>query len=320
MTPMSRRTPAGRSALAAAVGRAHRRAAGRRQDRALHPAQRHRLAASTRSRARRSRRWPRRSAIRSWSTTSRAPAASSACRRWPSRRPTASRCRVVSNNVVILPSVYKSVPFDMPGDFTPIAVVGATPIVLVVNPNKVPAKDRKEFARAAQEQARRAQLRLGRQRHDPAPGRARCSSTRPASRRGTSRTRAWARCVTDLIGGQVDFGTAGAAVACSSTSRAARCAPSAWAAPQRTPAAPDIPTFAEQGLPSYVVEAWFARDRAQGHARGRGQARSRRARSAFADPAVKEAMAKQGNTINVGPSEHGASSTSAARRRSTPSW
>ena len=33
----------------------------------------------------------------------------------------------------------------MPGDFTPIAIVGATPIVLVVNPNKVPAKDHKEF-------------------------------------------------------------------------------------------------------------------------------------------------------------------------------
>ena len=35
-------------------------------------------------------------------------------------------------------------PFDMPGDFTPIAVVGYTPVVLVVNP-KVPAKDAKEF-------------------------------------------------------------------------------------------------------------------------------------------------------------------------------
>jgi tripartite-type tricarboxylate transporter receptor subunit TctC len=38
----------------------------------------------------------------------------------------------VSNNVVIFPSVYKTIPFDMPGDFTPIAIVAATPIVLVV--------------------------------------------------------------------------------------------------------------------------------------------------------------------------------------------
>jgi tripartite-type tricarboxylate transporter receptor subunit TctC len=52
---------------------------------------------------------------------------------------------IVSNNVVIFPSVLKSLPFDMPGDFTPIAVIGATPMVLVVNPQKMPVKDAKEF-------------------------------------------------------------------------------------------------------------------------------------------------------------------------------
>jgi tripartite-type tricarboxylate transporter receptor subunit TctC len=47
---------------------------------------------------------------------------------------------VVSNNVVIFPSVLQELPFDMPGDFTPIAVVGYTPVVLVVNA-KVPASN-----------------------------------------------------------------------------------------------------------------------------------------------------------------------------------
>ena len=51
---------------------------------------------------------------------------------------------VVSNNVVIFPSVIKQLPFDMPGDFTPIAIVGQTPIVLVANA-KVPAANSKEF-------------------------------------------------------------------------------------------------------------------------------------------------------------------------------
>ena len=58
--------------------------------------------------------------------------------------PDASTLSVVSNNVVIFPSVFKSLPFDMPGDFTPIAIVGATPMVLVVNP-KVPANNSKEL-------------------------------------------------------------------------------------------------------------------------------------------------------------------------------
>jgi len=52
---------------------------------------------------------------------------------------------VVSNNVVIFPSVLKSLPFDMPGDFTPIAIVGSTPMVLVVNPHKVSATNSREF-------------------------------------------------------------------------------------------------------------------------------------------------------------------------------
>src|SRR3954468_23768006 len=56
-----------------------------------------------------------------------------------------STLAIVSNNVVIFPSVLKSLPFDMPGDFTPIAVIGATPMVLVVNPQKMPVKDAKEF-------------------------------------------------------------------------------------------------------------------------------------------------------------------------------
>ena len=38
--------------------------------------------------------------------------------------PDGTTLSVVSNNVVIFPSVYKSLPFDMPGDFTPIDRTG----------------------------------------------------------------------------------------------------------------------------------------------------------------------------------------------------
>ena len=51
---------------------------------------------------------------------------------------------MVSNNHVIYPSVLKSVPFDPVADITPIAIIGATPLVLVVNP-KVPAHNMKEL-------------------------------------------------------------------------------------------------------------------------------------------------------------------------------
>src|SRR5512138_3613156 len=151
---------------------------------------------------------------------------------------------VVSNNVVIFPSVYKTIPFDMPGDFTPIAIVGATPIVIVVNPNKVPAKDHKEFA--ALLKAKPDELTYGsggngtilhltgeqyvgeigaKARHIPYKG------VGPM--------------VTDLIGGQIDFGTlALPSVQAHIKSGALRAIGVGGA--QRTAAAPDIPTIAEQ--------------------------------------------------------------------------
>ena len=51
---------------------------------------------------------------------------------------------VGSNSHVISPSGLKSVPFDPLADITPIAIIGATPMALVVNP-KVPAWDMKEL-------------------------------------------------------------------------------------------------------------------------------------------------------------------------------
>ena len=54
---------------------------------------------------------------------------------------TTAWCRTTA---VIFPSVYKTLPFDMPNDFTPIAVIGYTPVVRVVNP-KLPAANAKDL-------------------------------------------------------------------------------------------------------------------------------------------------------------------------------
>lgn len=99
---------------------------------------------------------------------------------------------IVSNNVVILPHVLKSVPFRMPDDFTPIAVIGATPLVLVANPAKVAASNSKEFV---------ALLKARPDGYNFASGGTgtilhlgpRCSWTKPRCRPGTFPTRAWAR-------------------------------------------------------------------------------------------------------------------------------
>ena len=162
---------------------------------------------------------------------------------------------VVSNNVVIFPSVLKSMPFDMPGDFTPIAVVGYTPVVLVVNA-KVPAHDSKEL------------IALLKSRNGDMTYASGGNGTilHLASAMFLDEAKVSARHIpykgvgpmlTDLIGGQVDFATAALpSVQAHLKSGALRAIGIATA--QRAPAAPEIATFVEQSLPGYVVEAWFA--------------------------------------------------------------
>ena len=107
---------------------------------------------------------------------------------------------------------------------------------------------------------------------------------------------------TDLIGGQVDFATA-ALPSVQSHLKSGALRAIGMATSQRTAAAPEIPTFVEQGLPNYVVEAWFAVIGPKGLPAAEVKRVHDAVATAFADPAVKEAMAKQGNVINVAPAD-----------------
>jgi len=207
---------------------------------------------------------------------------------------------VVSNNVVIFPSVLKSMPFDMPGDFTPIAVCGYTPVVLVANP-KVPAANAKEFV--AQLKARNGDMTY-------ASG-GNGTILHLASEMFLDETKTKARHIpykgvgpmlTDLIGGQVDFATA-ALPSVQAHMKAGALRAIGVATAQRVPAAPEIPTFVEQGVPGYVVEAWFAVIAPKNLPAAEVKRVHAAVEGAFNDEGVKEAMAKQGNVINVGPAE-----------------
>src|SRR3954468_4174330 len=170
--------------------------------------------------------------------------------------PDGSTLSMVSNNVVIFPSVLKSLPFDMPGDFTPIAVVGATPMVLVVNPSKVQATNHKEFQAALKAKPGQYNfasggngtiLHLATELYLEEAG----VTAKHIPYKGVGPM------VTDMIGGQVDFGTA-ALPSLQAHIKSGALRPIGMLSPQRTQAAPEIPTLAEQGLKDFSVEAWFA--------------------------------------------------------------
>ncbi len=208
---------------------------------------------------------------------------------------------IVSNNAVILPSVFKTVPFDMPGDFTPIAVLGATPIVIVVNPAKVSATNHKEFAALLKSKPGELNygsggngtiLHLTGEQYVGEVG----ATARHIPYKGVGPM------VTDLIGGQIDFGTVALPSVQQHIKSGALRAIGVGGA-QRTPAAPEIPTIAEQGAPNYVVEAWFGVLGPKGMSAADVKRVHDALVTAFNDPAVKEAMVKQGNTIDIGTSE-----------------
>ncbi|GHC91722.1 MFS transporter [Pseudorhodoferax aquiterrae] len=201
---------------------------------------------------------------------------------------------LVSNNHVINPAVYKKMPFDAIADFTPISVIGATPLVLVAGKG-VAASNVKELVALAKAQpdalnyassgngtiihlagemfVEQAGLRV---RHVPYKG--------------------TGAMVNDLLGGQVQFGVV-ALPAIQAHIKSGMVKAIGLCGAQRSPAAPEIPTIAEQGLPDYDVEGWFA---VVGPAR-MPAAEVRRVHDAFvrgfASPEVAEAMAKQGNLI-----------------------
>lgn len=203
---------------------------------------------------------------------------------------------VVSNNHVIYPSVYKSVPFDPIADITPITVIGTTPMVLVVNPAKLPATNVKELVallKAKPDAYNYASSGNGTILHLAAEmfmDEAQVKAKHIPYKGGGPM-------MADLIGGQVEIGVlALPSIQAHLKSGALRAI--GVGGSTRSSAAPDIPTLAEQGLPNYNVEGWFG---VIGPAK-MPAAEVRRIQaavvSAYSAPEVKDAMAKQGNTIH----------------------
>jgi tripartite-type tricarboxylate transporter receptor subunit TctC len=204
---------------------------------------------------------------------------------------------MVSNNHVIYPSVLKSLPFDPLADITPIAVIGATPMILVINA-KLPAKNLKEFA---------ALLAAN-------PGKFNFASSGNGTIlhlaaemfkqvSGTFSThipyRGFGPMLQDIMGGQVDWGV-GALPAVAGHIKSGNLRALCVSSPERSSAAPDIPTSVEAGFPKYLVEGWFAIIGPKGMSAEQVKRIHSAIVTAFATPEVKDAMAKQGNSINVG--------------------
>ena len=210
--------------------------------------------------------------------------------------PDGNTLSVVSNNHVIFPSVYKSLPFDPINDITAIAVLGTSPMVLVVNP-KVAAKDSKELVallKAKPGSLNYASSGNGTILHLAAE----MFLDEAGVKANHIPYKGVGPMITDLLGGQVDFGVlALPSIQAHLKSGALRAI--GTSSKTRLAAAPDIPTFAEQGLTNYIVEGWFAVIGPKNLPAADVKRIHAAFATAFASTEVKESMGKQGNTITI---------------------
>lgn len=154
----------------------------------------------------------------------------------------------------VAPSLYKPAPYDIVKDFAPVTMLATVPSVLVVNP-QVPANNLKEFIEYAKKNPNKlnsASSGIG--------GSAHLATELLKTKTGTQIAhipyKGAGQVAADLLGGQVDmyFDNLPASLA---SIRAGKLRALAVASTKRSPSIPDVPTFAEAGVPDFLITPWF---------------------------------------------------------------
>ncbi|KWR76364.1 Bug family tripartite tricarboxylate transporter substrate binding protein [Cupriavidus sp. IDO] len=152
-------------------------------------------------------------------------------------------------------SLYSKMPYDMVKDFAPVILIASTPNVLVVNP-EVPAKNVAELIALAK--AKPGTLTFGTPGIGTSPHVAGEMFNSMAGVRITHvpyKGRAMA--IPDLLGGHITmmFDNLPSALP---VVREGKLRALGITSAKRSASAPDIPTLAEQGLPGFEADSWFA--------------------------------------------------------------
>jgi len=189
------------------------------------------------------------------------------------------------------PAIRKTLPYDPVKSFEPIGIVSRVGLVMLANPN-VPVNNLKELvaaAKAAPDKYAYASFGAGTSSHFAAEMALQAMGIRlvhvPYKGSGPA--------MTDLIGGQVPF-SFDTVTAALPQIKAGKVKAIAVTTAQRSPLMPGVPTFAESGFPSAVLDSWGMVVAPRGlppavHAR-----LEKALAETVADPAVRKGFAEQG--------------------------
>jgi tripartite-type tricarboxylate transporter receptor subunit TctC len=151
-------------------------------------------------------------------------------------------------------SLYKKLPFDSIRDFSPITLVGSSPLVLAVHPS-LPARNVKELialARARPEQLTYVSAGIGASGHLGGA----LFETLTNTKMTHIPYKGMAVAILDLMSGQVTM-TFGTSLSVVPHVRSGRLRALATTGEKRSPALPDLPTVAEAGVPGYEASLWY---------------------------------------------------------------
>ncbi len=159
-----------------------------------------------------------------------------------------------SSPIVINPSLYKDMPFDPQKDLAPITNLIRVPLVLAVHPS-VPAKNLKEllaYINAQKGKAQYASAGNGTPQHLTGE----LFKTVGKLDLGHIPYKGSAPAITDVLGGHVPI-MFDSTIAILPHLKAGRLRPIAVTGAKRSSQLPDVPTFAEAGLPGVESYAWY---------------------------------------------------------------
>ena len=159
-----------------------------------------------------------------------------------------------ASTLTINPSLYAKLPYDPIRDFTPITLIATTPLLLVVHPS-LPAKSVKELIALAR--ARPTQLLYGSAGNGST---LHLAGEMFNTLAGVKLTHVPYKGVTgafsDLLGGQISLMFPGMPIALPQA-QAGKLRALGTTGAKRAPAAPELPTIAEAGVPGYEVSVWY---------------------------------------------------------------
>ncbi len=211
------------------------------------------------------------------------------------------------------PVLYANVPYDPLGDFTHLHLVGTFPSVLVVNPS-VPAQSVAELVALAR--ARPGEITYGSGGNGTMNHLIGQLLARSAGVEITHVPyRGSAPAMTDVMGGQIPALMESLPTAMGNI-RAGRMRPLAVSERERSPALPEVPTFAEAGFPAAISTNWFGFSAPAGIPPEIAARLEREIAAALASDPVKERF----STIGVRPGTLGAEGYTALVREELARW